>query len=125
MRHVTRDESRDSGMALVLLLLLVWLAVRQDVLVIAAMAALVVTMAAPRLLAPFAVVWLGLAHMLGIVMSAALFSVVFLVVVTPVGVVRRLLGKDTLQLRRFKAGHDSVMVRRDHLYTAGDLDKPY
>jgi len=125
MRHVTRDESRDSGMALVLLILLAWLAVRKDLLVVAAMAVLVVAMAAPRLLAPFAMVWLGLSRMLGVVMSAALFSVVFLLMVTPVGVVRRLLGKDTLQLRRFKAGQDSVMVRRDHLYTAGDLEKPY
>ena len=125
MRTVTQNESRDTGMAMVLLALLLWLAFRWDGLVRAAIALLVLTMTAPRVFAPVAVVWLALAHALGTVMSSVLFTLVFAIVITPIGVVRRLLGKDTLQLRRFKAGHDSVMVRRNHLYTAGDLETPY
>jgi hypothetical protein len=50
---------------------------------------------------------------------------VFAVVVTPIGLVRRALGKDSLRLRAFKTGDESVMVPRNHTFTAGDLEKPY
>ena len=125
MRQVTRDESRDTGMAMVLLVLILWLAFGGDGLVRAAIVLLVLTMTVPGAFAPVAVVWLALSHAVGTVVSTALFSLVFGLVITPIGVARRLLGKDTLQLRRFKAGDDSVMVRRNHLYAAGDLEKPY
>ena len=122
---MTRDESRDTGMAMVLLVLLLWLAFRWDGLVRSAIVLLVLTMTVPRVFAPVAVVWLTLSHAIGAVMSKVLLSLVFAAVITPIGAVRRLLGKDTLQLRRFKAGHDSVMVRRNHVYTARDLETPY
>ena len=125
MRQMTNNESRDTGMAMVLLVLVLWLAFRRDGLVFAATVLLVLAMTVPRAFAPVAVVWLGLSHAIGTVMSKVLLSLVFALVITPIGVVRRLLGKDTLQLRGFKTGHDSVMVRRNHLYTARDLERPY
>jgi hypothetical protein len=45
--------------------------------------------------------------------------------VTPIGLVRRALRNDSLRLRAFKAGDESVMVVRNHTFTAGDLEKPY
>jgi len=35
------------------------------------------------------------------------------------------LGKDSLRLRAFRAGNESVMVVRNHTFTASDLEKPY
>jgi hypothetical protein len=125
MRQVTREQSRDTGMAMVLLVLLLWLAYGGDGLVRTAVALLVLTMAVPGAFAPVAVVWLALSNAVGTVVSKALFSVVFVLVVTPIGVVRRWLGKDSLQLCNFKTSHDSVMVRRNHLYTPADLERPY
>jgi hypothetical protein len=125
MRQMTRDETRDTGMAMVLLALILWLAFRHDGLVRAAIALLVLTMTVPRVLAPVAVAWFTLSHAIGTVMSTLLFTLTFAIVITPIGVVRRLLGKDPLQLRGFKASRESVMVRRNHLYAAGDLEKPY
>jgi len=74
---------------------------------------------------PVAVVWLGLSNAMGWVVSRALLSVIFLVVVTPVGLVRRWLGKDALRLREYREGRDSVMQTRNHTYTAEDIRKPY
>jgi hypothetical protein len=50
---------------------------------------------------------------------------VFFVVVLPVGLVRRMLKKDSLQLREFGRGKGSVMQVRDHVYAPADIDKPY
>ena len=56
---------------------------------------LVLTMAAPMFL-PVAVIWFGLAKVLGIITSKIVLSIIFLVIVTPVATARRLLHKDTL-----------------------------
>jgi len=125
MRNITRDESRDTGMAMVLLLLIAHLALGQRSIVTGAIVALVLVMTVPRVFGPVAVVWLGLSHLLGSVMSRVMLSVIFALVVTPVGVIRRWVGKDSLQLRRFKNGSQSVFVTRSHVFTPADLDKPY
>ena len=120
-----RDRSRDTGLALVLLLLLVQLATGRRGLTTAAAIVLVVTMTAPLVFRPVSVLWFGLSHVLGTVMSKVLLAVVFYLIVTPIGVVRRLLGHDSLRLRAFKAGDASVMHPRRHVFAPGDLDKPY
>ena len=44
---------------------------------------------------------------------------------TPIGVVRRLLGNDSLRLRAFKAAGTSAMHERHQVFAPDDLDKPY
>ena len=120
-----RDRSRDTGLALVLLLLIAQLATGRQGLITAAVVALVVTMTVPLVFRPLSVVWFGFSHVLGAVMSKVLLSAVFYLIVTPVGVVRRLLGHDTLRRRAFKAGDTSVMHARHHVFAPDDLEKPY
>jgi hypothetical protein len=45
--------------------------------------------------------------------------------VTPIGTLRRLAGKDSLQIRGFKSSEESTMVKRNHTFTPTDLEKPY
>ena len=125
MRRVTQDESRDTGMALVLLSLVLHVAFRRQGFVTAAIVLLVLTMGVPRVFGPAAVAWLGLSRVLGAVMSRVILTLVFVLVITPIGALRRLLGHDTLQLRRFKSGDGSVWWTRDHLFAPSDLEKPY
>jgi hypothetical protein len=120
-----RDRSRDTGLALVLLLLLAHAGSKRDVFATAALVVLVVAMALPLVFRPLSVIWFGLSHLLGAVMSRVLLTLVFFVVVTPIALVRRLLGHDTLQLRAFKAGVGSVMRERRHVFSRSDLEKPY
>jgi saxitoxin biosynthesis operon SxtJ-like protein len=112
-------------MAIVLLVLLGAYWSRRDGLVMAAMIVHVVNMTVPQAFRPLAVVWLGASHAIGMVMSTVLLSIVFALVVTPVGLFRRLTGKDTLRLRAFKASDASVMMSRNHLFEAHDLERPY
>ncbi len=124
-QKMTKDQSRDSGMAMVLLLLLFYLKTRWDGLLYAAAVLHVVNMIVPRIFAPIAVLWLGLSHVLGTVMSKVLLSVLYFGLVTPIGALRRLLGKDSLQLRAFKASEESAMTVRNHLFVGHDIEKPY
>lgn len=124
-RKITKDESRDTGMAMVLLLLIVWLPLKRKEVVLGAIALHVLNMTVPRVYRPIAVLWLGLSDLIGEVVSKVLMFVVFVAVVTPIGLLRRLAGKDALKLRAFKAGKDSVMLARNHSFTGRDLERPY
>jgi membrane protein implicated in regulation of membrane protease activity len=90
-------------------------------LVTAALLLLVITLLLPRLFYPLAVIWFGLAKLLGEINIRVLLTLVFVLVVVPVGLVRKWRGKDTLQLRRFKKGTASVMDIRNHVYTKEEL----
>jgi hypothetical protein len=122
---ITRDQSRDTGMAMVLLLLLACLEFGSAALLVLVLVLQVLNMVAPQVFRPLAPLWFGLAHLLGAVASRILLSLVFGLVVAPIGLLRRALGKDSLRLRTFKTGDESVMVARNHTFTAADLEKPY
>ncbi len=124
-RTITKEQSKDTGMAMVLLLLLFSGAFKRDALVAMAIIALLVDMTFPQLYRPVAVLWLGLSHLLGTVVSKILLTLVFFGVVTPIGLARKLLGIDSLKLKAFKSGEDSVMVTRNHTFTGEDIEKPY
>ena len=124
-RSMTRDQCKDTGMAMVLVLLIIYFFTRRQGLVVGAAIALVINMTAPQAYRLPAVLWFGLSHLLGSVMSRVVLGLIFLLVVTPVALVRRWAGKDALQLKLFKAGTGSVMIQRDHTFVARDLEKPY
>jgi hypothetical protein len=124
-RKITKDQSRDTGMAMVLLLLIVFLSRKREGWLITAMVVLVLDMVVPQIYKPVAVIWLGLSDLLGAVVPKILLSVVFFLVVAPIAILRRLAGKDSLKLRAFKASKESVMVERNHVFTSADLERPY
>ncbi len=123
--NISKDQSRDTGMGVVLLLLLIFVRTKKEGVLIAAMLVHIINMIWPIIYKPVAVVWLGVSHLMGTVMSKVLLSILFFLVITPIGIVRRLFGKDSLKLRAFKAGAGSAAVERNHVFTAQDIEKPY
>ena len=122
---ITKDQSRDTGMGVVLLLLLLFVARKREWCLVGAIAVHVVNMIVPQVYRPIAVVWFGLSNLLGTIVSKILLVIVFFGVVTPIAVLRRLFGKDSLKLRAFKTGQDSVMLERNHVFVSTDLERPY
>ena len=110
---------------MVLLLLILYLTLKRKELLLGAITFHVVNMTLPQLYRPIAIIWLGFSDVLGMVVSKILMAIVFFLVVMPIGLLRRLLGKDSLQLKAFKAGTGSVMVNRNHTFTGHDLEKPF
>ena len=124
-KTITKDQSRDTGMAMVLLCLLLAVAPKRHVFLYVAMGLHVVNMIVPSIYKPLAYLWFGLSDLMGAVMSKVLLSIVFFFVVTPIAILRRLSGKDALKLRAFKASKESAMIERNHMFTAKDLESPY
>lgn len=123
--NISKEQAKDAGMAVVLILLLLGIFLKQQVFYPYAAAALAVDMIFPGIYKPFAVIWFGMATFLGTIMSKVLLTVVYILLVVPVGLIRRLLGKDSLQLKKFKKDGSSVFRERDHLFQSTDIENPY
>ena len=121
----TRDQARDTGMAMVLIcLLLAYWGHRLQFLPLAIIL-LLLTMAVPQVFRPLAVLWFGLSHIMGNVVSKVVLTIIFFGLVTPIGLIRGWAGKDAMQLRKWKQDTDSVMVVREGAIRPEDLINPY
>jgi len=120
-----RQRAVDTGMALTLVCLLIALSTGRPGWVALATAVLVLNMTAPKVFGPASKLWFGLSALLGAVMSRVILSLVFFLVLTPMGLLRRAMGKDTLQLAAFKKGDASVFVTRGEPFTPADLKTPF
>lgn len=67
--------------------------------------------------------WTGLSRVLGKVSNTVLLSLVFILVVTPVGLVRRWRGKD--RMRGFDGKATSNFAERDHVFTGKDMENTW
>lgn len=124
-RNLSRKECGDTGMAMVLVCLLAgWFSGQRD-WILAAIVLLVANMVWPTLYMPVAKVWLTLSNLLGAVMSRVILTVIFYIVVTPLALVRRLLGGDPMRIRAWKKGRESVFETRDHTFTPKEIERPF
>ena len=124
-RKINLDEAKDTGLAIILILLIIENIKRPGWLILCAMAVLVLTMTYPAALKPLGRIWFGFSHILGTIVSKIILSLVFFLIVTPIGLVRRISGADPMRNKLWKKGDDSVLVKRDHHYSSEDLQKPY
>jgi hypothetical protein len=121
----TKEQAKDTGMAIVLIALIAAVARKKLAYVNVAILVHVVNMIAPQVFRPAAVVWFAFSHVMGNVVSHVIMAIVFFLVVTPIAVWRRMSGADALQLKPFKAGRGSVMEERNHTFTGKDIEQPY
>ena len=123
--NITKSQATDTGMALVLICLILFLYSQKTAAVLAAIVLLGLNMIWPLIFAPVAVIWLGLANILGTVVSKIVLTLIFYLVVTPVGLIRRLTGADPMKLKLWKQGPSSVFSFRNHRYEGRDVENPY
>ena len=71
----------------------------------------VVTLARPSILSPLNRVWFKFGLLLGQVVNPLILGVVFFLVISPMAVIRRLLGKDSLHLKS-KSNLESYWIDR-------------
>ena len=124
-KEITKEQAKDTGMAMVLISLLIWCWCHNDKLILLAIILLLLDMITPNIFRPVGYIWFGLSNLLGTIMSKVLLTIVFAVLVTPVGIFRRLTGADTLYLKQWKKSTDSVFKVRDHEFEPEEIERPY
>ena len=124
VKSVSKQQCSDSGMAAVLILLLIGFFTNNIIWYKIAIPVLVVNMTAPIIFKPFAFLWYSLSNLLGAVMSKILLTLVFIIVVVPISIVRKLMGRDALQIKNWKKEHISAMKVRNKKFEPIDLGSP-
>ena len=124
-KMATVEKCKDSGLALVLICLICFHIWKLSAFIILATLFLLVAMTYPPIFKPFAKFWFALSTTLGTFASKIILTILFFVMVLPVTLLRRLMGKDSMQIKRWKTGNQSVFRRRDHCFSAEDLKHPY
>ncbi len=121
----TPEQAKDTGMAMVLICLLLGYFGKFPKFLGVSIVLLLLTMAWPKAFRPLAGLWFGLSHLMGQVVSKIVLTLAFFLIVTPIGVIRRLMGADSLQLKKWKQGNASVFVERQGALQDKDLLNPY
>lgn len=67
--------------------------------------------------------WFGLAKILGFVNSRIILTVVYFLILVPMAILSRLLGRITVQLKKREG--ESYFVTRNHKYSKADLENPW
>ncbi len=122
---ISVGKCKDSGLALVLICLLCFQVWKQHLLILLAIGLLLVAMTYPPIFKPFARLWFALGTTVGAVVSKIVLTVIFFLVVYPVALLRRLMGKDSMQVKSWEKERDSVFRKRDHRCVPKDLEHPY
>jgi len=85
---------------------------------------LLIALLCPTILRPIHWIWMKVGHVMGIVMTHILLTLTFFIIITPVGLIMRLFGKDPLQ-RKFDKKAQSYWIAQDQNSPAHRPDKPY
>jgi len=119
------ERARDTGLVFVILLLLAIRAGKYFDLLPLAIGLLLLVMVWPAAFKVPARLWFGLSEIMGAVTSKLVLSLIFLLLLTPLAAARKLTGADLMKSKLWKKGEESVLVARDHTFSAADLEKPY
>lgn len=123
--NIALKQAVDGGMAFVLCSLIVYLIWKPPIALRVALVALIINMIYPLFFRPFAKIWFGLASIIGNVVSKIFLALIFYLIVAPTGLFRKIIGKDSLKLKFFKRGADSLFTDRNHEYDSTDLKEPF
>ncbi len=93
--------------------------------VAAGVAMLVLCLSTGMMMAPVYKVWMRLALVLGTIMTAVIITVVFILLITPIGLARRLLRSKSDYHKTFDNQKDSYWVDRVDAYNPRSMEKMY
>jgi len=118
---ISKVQSKEFGLVAVLFMSFLAFHFRDYNYMKAAFILTVLTMFLPSVFYPFSFCWFGLGKILGNISSYLLLGGIYFLIVVPVGLIRKIAGKDDLNLKQFKKSGKSVLTDRNHIFNDRDL----
>lgn len=110
-REINSKQQIEVGILMALFLLLIYYFHPYDVILVAVFVILMLTLIVPVCLKPISWLWFNIASLISLIVPMVLFTILYYGLVTPVGLTRKLMGKDSLQLGAFKKDKESVFYK--------------
>lgn len=124
-QHITKQQCAETAVVLAAVLIFIGYNLDDWRYVLSAGIILVLSLVIPIVFYPLAKLWFALGVLLSMVSTKILLTVLFFLILTPMALFRKWIGKDSLMLKRYKKETDSVLITRDHTFSAEDLKHPY
>lgn len=115
------EYSRDTGLIIVLILLLIAFWNAHHAMILSAIIVLLAAMTIPAVFKPAAFIWFYFSLFLGSVTNRVILTLLFVLVLSPVGIIRKWFGYDPMRRKAWKQGTHSVFVVRNHSFSSKDL----
>ncbi len=125
LNKITPIQCRDTALAFAFLALLIWFFVGENYIIYICAAILLFAMIWPKGMTWPARIWFGFSHLIGGFMSKVLLSIIYGLIVLPISLIRQMLGKDSMNIKSYKASSHSAFVVREHTFSKDDLINPY
>lgn len=123
---INKEQCKDTGLVAGLVLIFSGLAAQDLFWTKIAFAVILISLIIPQIFYYPAVIWFGLSDILGRIVSKIVLGAVYVTVVLPVGLIRRLSKKDPMLLRVFGDRNiKSAWAVREHKYSDKDILKPF
>ena len=114
---------RDTGLLFVLFLL--FFGYRGSVLALLASGALILSLLfAPSLIVPLAYLWRLVVHTIGLIMNQAFFGFIFILIVTPMGALKRFFERGD-ETYRYGGERTSAFIDRNTHASREVFERPY
>jgi hypothetical protein len=124
-KDITKDQCKDTGMAIVLILLIIGNTIHFKYFLPLAIIILVINMIFPTIYRIPALLWYNFSKILGAFVPKILLTVVYFVLVTPIAFFFKITGRDILKIKKFKKNTNSVFRDRNHFFIPDDIKHPY
>jgi len=86
---------------------------------------IIAAIVAPKLLLPLQKIWMSLAVILGFIMTRVILLVLFYLILTPIGLIARIFGKDFLDLKLNKDKVSYWNLRQGKNYEKLDTERQF
>lgn len=124
-KDITREQCKDTGMAIVLILLIIGNATHFKYFLALTIIILVINMIFPTIYRIPALLWYNLSKILGAFVPKILLTIVYFVLITPTAFFFKIIGRDIINIKKFKKNKKSVFRDRNHFFKADDIKHPY
>lgn len=127
----TRSELKKFGYTMTVVLLIISLIIylySNSIYIYFASSAgilLLLTLIAPKLLLPFQKVWMGLAVILNFIMTRIILSLLYYLILTPLGLILKLTGKDFMERTLSKNKSSYWNIREDNKYLPEHTERQF
>ena len=124
-KNVTKNQSKDTILAFILIFCIVSLVKKELAFTYGILGLSLLAMTLPQLFKPFAWMWFSFAEVMGTIMSKILLGIIFFGIITPLTFIIKIMGVDSMRIKLWKNNENTAFIDRNHQYSKSDIEKPY
>ena len=122
---LNRKKNKDCGLVILFGLLVWYLHSDNKAFLWLSVFCILVSLMIPIVLTPISFAWYALSDAMGWLLSRFLLSAIFFCIITPIGALRRVIGKERLLTEQWKKSRESVFKDKNVRFSSSDIKNQF